>query len=388
MPTNPTQPGVHITEVPSGMHPISGVDTSIALILGRATEGALNTPTLCRSYLDYEREFSGDNSLSEMSHQVKLFFSNGGSICYVIRLPSSAQEVAGVAAGPTLAEYEAAYLIADEKIDLFNLMLLPRDAKPSQPMNHLYGPASVFCERRRAFLLMEAPDSWTDSQTASSNIANLRVGLVNDHAAVFYPKLTINDDGKDIHIGPVGAIAGVIARIDSTRGVWKAPAGTDASLRGVIGMQFQFSDAETDVLNPKGINTIRMLSGRVVNWGARTMDGSDSFVSEYKYIPVRRLALFIEESLSRGLKWAVFEPNNESLWSQIRMNVIAFMHNLFREGAFQGSTRHDAYFVKCDHETTTQADQSLGVVNITIGFAPLKPAEFIVFTLQQVAGQS
>ena len=115
--------------------------------------------------------------------------------------------------------------------------------------------------------------------------------------------------------------------------------------------------------------------------------GSEMCIRD-RYIPVRRLALFIEESLSRGLKWAVFEPNNESLWSQIRMNVIAFMHNLFREGAFQGSTRHDAYFVKCDHETTTQADQSLGVVNITIGFAPLKPAEFIVFTLQQVAGQS
>jgi len=125
----------------------------------------------------------------------------------------------------------------------------------------------------------------------------------------------------------------------------------------------------------------------IVNWGARTMDGDDDFGSEYKYIPIRRLALFMEESLYRGLKWAVFEPNDEPLWSQIRLNVGAFMHNLFRQGAFQGQTPRDAYFVKCDSSTTTQNDRNLGIVNVVVGFAPLKPAEFVVLTLQQMAGQ-
>jgi hypothetical protein len=135
------------------------------------------------------------------------------------------------------------------------------------------------------------------------------------------------------------------------------------------------------------VNTIRVFPNGIVNWGARTMDGDDSFGSEYKYIPIRRLALYIEESLYRGLKWAVFEPNDEPLWAQLRLNVGAFMNNLFRQGAFQGQVPKDAYFVKCDSSTTTQNDRNLGIVNVVVGFAPLKPAEFVVLTLQQLAGQ-
>jgi hypothetical protein len=178
-----------------------------------------------------------------------------------------------------------------------------------------------------------------------------------------------------------------MARIDGSRGVWKAPAGTEADVRGIIGVDCRFSDGENGVMNPKGINTIRIFPNGIVNWGARTMDGDDSFASEYKYIPIRRLALYMEESLYRGLKWVVFEPNDEPLWSQIRLNVGAFMHNLFRQGAFQGQTPRDAYFVRCDANTTTQNYRNLGIVNIMVGFAPLKPAEFVVIYLQQMAGQ-
>lgn len=288
---------------------------------------------------------------------------------------------------PTLADYENAYLVADKEIDLFNLLLLPRDAAPAQPMTDLYGPASVFCQSRRAFLLMEAPSDWIDSQTAGNNVDNLRLGLVNDHAAVFFPNVTVNDGGRYKNVGPAGAIAGLMARIDSSRGIWKAPAGTEASLRGVVGLQHQFSDGENGVMNPRAVNTIRIFPNGIVNWGARTMDGDNDFGSEYKYIPIRRLALYMEESLYRGLKWVVFEPNDEPLWSQIRLNVGAFMHGLFRQGAFQGTKPKDAYFVKCDSETTTQADRNLGIVNIVVGFAPLKPAEFVVLSLQQMAGQ-
>jgi phage tail sheath protein FI len=176
--------------------------------------------------------------------------------------------------------------------------------------------------------------------------------------------------------------------MDSQRGVWKAPAGTDASLGGVAGLSVELTDAESGLLNPLGINCLRTFPvfGRVV-WGARTLRGADAAADEYKYLPVRRTALFIEESLYRGLTWVVFEPNDEPLWAQIRLNVGAFMHNLFRQGAFQGQSPRESYLVKCDKETTTQNDINLGVVNILVGFAPLKPAEFVIIRLQQLAGQ-
>jgi phage tail sheath protein FI len=187
---------------------------------------------------------------------------------------------------------------------------------------------------------------------------------------------------------PCGVVAGVFARTDATRGVWKAPAGIDAVLNGVQGQVYKLTDAENGVLNQLGLNCFRIfpIYGPIA-WGARTIAGADAQASEWKYVPVRRTALFIEESLFRGLKWAVFEPNDEPLWAQIRLNVGAFMHNLFRQGAFQGKTPREAYFVKCDKETTTQNDINLGIVNIVVGFAPLKPAEFVIITLQQMTGQ-
>jgi phage tail sheath protein FI len=181
-------------------------------------------------------------------------------------------------------------------------------------------------------------------------------------------------------------IAGLMARIDSTRGVWKAPAGTEADLRGVLDLEVNLTDLENGVLNKLGVNCLRKFPVGIVNWGARTLDGSDDIGSEWKYIPIRRLALFLEESLFRGTKWVVFEPNDEPLWASIRLNLNAFMMSLFRQGAFQGSTPDKAFYVKCDGETTTQNDRNLGIVNIEVGFAPLKPAEFVIIKIQQIAG--
>ena len=183
-------------------------------------------------------------------------------------------------------------------------------------------------------------------------------------------------------------MAGIFARTDTQRGVWKAPAGLDASLNGVPELSIPLTDAENGQLNPLGINCLRSFPvfGRVV-WGSRTLRGADQLASEWKYIPVRRTALFIEETLYRGTQWVVFEPNDEPLWAQIRLNIGAFMQNLFRQGAFHGSSPREAYFVKCDKETTTQDDIDSGIVNIVVGFAPLKPAEFVIIKLQQIAGQ-
>src|SRR5262249_2608517 len=156
-------------------------------------------------------------------------------------------------------------------------------------------------------------------------------------------------------------IAGVYAQTDATRGVWKAPAGTDARLRGVQELAYVLTDRENGALNPLGVNCLRdfPVYGNI-SWGARTLEGADQLASERKYIPVRRLALYLEESLFRGTKWAVFEPNDEPLWAQIRLNVGAFMQDLFRKGAFQGQTPKEAYLVKCDKDTTTQTDINLG----------------------------
>jgi len=216
-------------------------------------------------------------------------------------------------------------------------------------------------------------------------------GTAARNATIYFPRVIQPDPNRENQLDtfvPSGLIAGVMARTDANRGVWKAPAGLDAAINGIQGLQVNLTDPENGQLNPFGINCLRSfpVNGRVV-WGARTMRGADQLADEYKYIPVRRTALFIEESLYRGTQWVVFEPNDEPLWAQIRLNVSAFMQNLFRQGAFQGKTPREAYFVKCDRETTTQNDINLGIVNVLVGFAPLKPAEFVIIKIQQMAGQ-
>jgi phage tail sheath protein FI len=280
-----------------------------------------------------------------------------------------------------------------DPVDLFNLMVLPTDYSLTDTVRRqLWGPASTYCQSRRAFLLVDAPDTWTDAQGRpavvqnSADVNNLRATVVKDYSAVFYPKIRFNDGGIVRAVGPTGAIAGLMARTDATRGVWKAPAGQEADIRNIVGLDAKLTDLENGVLNKLGVNVLRVFPSGFVNWGARTLDGSDDLGSEWKYIPIRRLALYIEESLYRGTQWVVFEPNDEPLWANIRLNVGVFMNQLFRQGAFQGSTPDQAYYVKCDGETTTQADRNQGIVNIEVGFAPLKPAEFVVITIQQIAG--
>ncbi len=281
-----------------------------------------------------------------------------------------------------------------DAVDLFNLMILPEDEEVNEPtMLSLWGPASTYCEGKRAFLLVDSPASWTDSNgrpavvNDTGMINDLRISIVKDYSAVFYPHLKYSDNGVTKVIAPAGAIAGLMARTDASRGIWKAPAGIEATIKNVLGTNVELTDAENGVLNKKGSNCIRVFPNGIVNWGSRTLDGDDDSPSEWKYIPVRRLALMIEETLFRGTKWVVFEPNDEPLWAKIRLNIGTYMMSLFRQGAFQGTNPKDAFFVKCDKETTTQDDINKGIVNIRVGFAPLKPAEFVVITIQQMAGE-
>jgi len=276
-------------------------------------------------------------------------------------------------------------IFALEAVDLFNLLCLPAITDPG-----VLADAVSYCQERRAFLIADAPFDKTSPAAMVTTISGTDLPK-SDYAAVYYPWIRIADplkSGKLRPTSPCGTIAGLYARTDSNRGVWKAPAGTEATLTGVQAVEYALTDRENGTLNPLGVNCIRVLPVYgAVSWGARTLRGADAMASEWKYIPVRRLALYIEESLFRGSQWVVFEPNDEPLWSQIRLNVGAFMHTLFRQGAFQGKTPNEAYLVKCDKETTTQDDINRGVVNILVGFAPLKPAEFVILKIQQLAGQ-
>jgi len=250
--------------------------------------------------------------------------------------------------------------------------------------------AQEYCKKKRAFLIVDPPESWDSPAKAGKGVDGFR-GSYPDYAAIYFPQIMLPDpllENRLENFAPCGVVAGIYARTDAQRGVWKAPAGSETGMSGVRELKVLLTDGENGDINQLGVNCLRNFPvyGNIV-WGARTLAGADRMASEWKYIPIRRLALFIEESLFRGTQWVVFEPNDEPLWSQIRLNVGAFMHNLFRQGAFQGSSPREAYFVKCDAETTTQNDSNLGIVNILVGFAPLKPAEFVVIKIQQMAGE-
>jgi len=291
---------------------------------------------------------------------------------------------------PDSAQTQKKGFYALEQTDLFNLLCIPPYTPTGDVDTALVTEAAAYCERRRAMLLLDPPSGWKSKDQAKTGIA-AGVGTTSKNAALFFPRLIepnpLRNNSLEEFV-PCGAVAGVFARTDAQRGVWKAPAGLDATLAGVTQLSVPLTDGENGELNPLGINCLRARPavGPVV-WGARTLQGDDRLASEWKYVPVRRLALFIEESLYRGTQWVVFEPNDEPLWAQIRLNIGAFMQTLFRQGAFQGRSPREAYLVKCDRETTTQDDINRGVVNILVGFAPLKPAEFVIIKIQQLAGQ-
>ena len=497
MPVTPTFPGVYIEELPSGVHTITGVATSIAAFVGWAPQGPTDEATLIFSWADYERQFGGLDPRSRLSYSVNQFFLNGGQMAYIVRLVNAAktaQAVFGTAATNDLmtitalndGDWANAYqitiknstaspgrfqlqviyaptggtpavvesfnnlgisssdpqgrfvvdvltsnsnivsanvpattnkILADittsltggdpgkvldpitaktdfetaldaggtvgvnllASVDIFNLLCVPGETDTT-----VLGKLDAFCKDNRAFLIADAPDTTATLPSGP--------GFIGNNSAIYFPWLQAPDPlaGNVIRdYPPCGFVAGVYASTDVNRGVWKAPAGTETALVGVSGVTVPLTDKQNGVLNPVAVNCIRSFSayGTVV-WGARTTGGNDEAGSQWKYVPIRRLALFLETSLYRGTQWAVFEPNDAPLWGQIRLNVGAFMQTLFIQGAFQGSTQQQAYFVKCDSETTTSTDQDNGIVNILVGFAPLKPAEFVIIQIQQIAGQT
>ena len=328
---------------------VVSVDTSTAAFVGAPEAGAPSHPVELTSFVDYERAFGSTNG--ELSRAVRLFFENGGTRAYAVRGP------AALADG----------LRALDGVD-FSLLALPDSGglDPGEAAN-LAVAANEMCERRQAFLLVDPPaslapadvEAWTADVGPASN------------AAVYVPRLRLADGSET---AASGAIAGVIARIDRERGVWRAAAGSMARVRGVADITVTLTEEALDRVTTHGVNVIRRLPTGLVVWGARTLALSQP---EWRYVNVRRLGLFLERSIREGTRWAAFEPNGEVLWSEVRRAVEEFMLTLFQQGAFGGRTPEDAYFVRCDRTTMTQDDIDAGRLIIVVGFAPVPPTEFI-----------
>ena len=284
-----------------------------------------------------------------------------------------------------------------DKIPIFNLLVIP-----GVTANIVLSEALAFCESKRAFLIVDPPQpdvatpptNWIgDIVGAGDTLGN--VAPESPNGAIYFPYIKSNDPetGDPIDLPPAATAAGIFARTDLNRGVWKAPAGQETTILGTTGVVSggEMSDQRQGTLNQIAINCLRNFPGvGTVVFGARTLVGANSNTSQqqWRYVPVRRMALFLEQTLYNNLGWVVFEPNDEPLWAAIRTSIEAFMLGLFRQGAFQGATPSEAFQVKCDSQTTTQADIDNGIVNIVVAFAPLKPAEFVIIKISQLAGQT
>ncbi len=376
-------PGVYVEEVPFKSHPIEGVPTSTAAFIDIFEQGPIGKAVKIDCYADFECAFGGLHSRSEASYAIKQYYLNGGRVAWVVRVEDpSPSKLIGDPEGKS-----GIYALEENS---FNILCIPAAANlDEKSFATVISAAEKYCEDKRAFLIIDPP-STIKSKDEMVRWMETNDDLRHRNAAIYFPRLEIPDPlnkNKPRSVGASGTLAGIYARTDQTRGVWKAPAGAEADLRGA-NISVQLTDRENGELNKLGINALRSFPqiGNVA-WGARTLAGSDQDASEWKYIPVRRFAVYLEESLDRGSKWTVFEPNDDLLWAQIRSSFGAFLTSLFRQGAFQGTQPGDAFFIKCDETTTTQDDIDSGVINIVVGFAPLKPAEFVVIHIQQLAGR-
>jgi uncharacterized protein len=380
------------------MRTITGVATAITAFVGRTPRGPTDTPSPVASFADFERLYGGLARDCPLGYAVRDFFDNGGRQAVIARIvhrdpTGTIDETAAIndadLADPSLEAAGRGLWLLDQA-DLVNILCIPPLAPGAEVGRASWDAAIGYATRRRAFVIVDPPAAWDTPAAAAAGVDQLVTRAAN--AALYFPRLSRSDPlaGNLLQtIAPCGAVAGVYARTDATRGVWKGPAGTEADLRGVSELATNLTDTQNQSLNSLAINALRSFpeQGHVV-WGARTLAGTDGNTADWKYVPIRRLALYLEESIGRGTQWAVFEPNAEPLWAQLRASVGAFVQGLFRLGAFQGRTPTHAYFVKCDASTTTQDDIDQGVVNILVGFAPLKPAEFVVVRIQQRAGQA
>lgn len=388
-----THPGVYVQELPSGSHTIAGASTSVTGFIGYLRHGPIDTPVQLFNFGDFQRTFGGLDAASDTSFQVWQFFLNGGAECWATRCvavdgaPPKGFDIAGNNVTRT-------GIHAFDSVDCLNLLCVP-DMRGMGTSDYLTAATATvnYAIERRAFAILDLPATVDTVPLAEQWATDVpgTFGTAIISAATYFPAVQVPDPfgAQPRTLGASGTMAGVYAATDVNHGVWKAPAGVDTPLAGVQSLAFVMSDDDNGLLNPLGVNALRTfpIYGNIA-WGARTLASANPADDDWKYAPVRRLALYIEQSLAQGLQWAVFEPNDEALWAQIRLAANGFMNTLFKQGAFLGESPAQAYGVICDATTTSQADIDAGIVNIQILFAPVRPAEFVVISIQQMAGQS
>lgn len=361
-------PGVYVEEATGGARPIQSVDVSTAAFLGVAPNAKAKPgePTSIRNYGEFTQIFGGkDLKATTLDLAVRGFFNNGGGSCWIVNLGEKNNLIDGL-----------------ERLEPFDGISLV--AAPGYTTKADHEAILTHCEKMvDRFAILDCREEATPESVMEHRPRNSDRGL----GAFYFPWIVISDPQKPaetIACPPSGHIAGVYARVDNERGVFESPA--NEFIDGALDLTHQTTDQEQEILNPAGINAIRFFPTQGIKiWGARTLADPDS---EWRYISVRRLTLMIEESIAEGTRWAVFEPNDRALWGSLKRDVSAFLNALWSDGALIGASPEDAFFVKCDQDNNPPSDIEKGVVTITIGIAPVKPAEFIVFNIRQSAAAS
>jgi len=392
-------PGVYVEEVPSAIRPIAGVGTSTAGFIGLVPDNVgmpespgepykvapENEPQLITNWAEFTKKFGKiQDSNKYLARAVYGFFENGGTRCWVIRITSFKSTTANDAVREALVKFEA--------IDEIALIAIPMPSDIGAGNKNLSRRVEIremmlsHCENLKdRFAILDGEEVVQNDlvpKNIYSNSDKTAMGKTSNYGAVYFPWIDIS--GNQEYLPPCGHIAGIYSRVDSERGVHKAPA--NEFIRGALGLKYRLSKSQQDGLNPDGINVIRQFNGSPTVWGARTIGGDTN--ADFKYISVRRLFNFIRESIDEGTRWVVFEPNDISLWQKIKRNVSAFLTNVWRDGALFGATPEEAFYVKCDEETNPFEVRELGQVIIEIGIAIVKPAEFVIFRISQWAGPS
>jgi phage tail sheath protein FI len=344
---------VYVEEIANRSPSIAGADTSTAAFVDCFAAGPFDTPTHVASFAEFEAVFGGLAETSEASYGIRQLFLNGGRDALVVRVHGNARGAITSAAQLLGSAKRKTGLYALDRLprSAFSLLCLPAAVR-LRSAAALVAKATAFCEARRALFLVDVPPG-----TARSR-----------NLVAYAPQLRLPD--RDRVVGPSGTMAGVYAQVD----LWKPPTGI--RLAGVSPV--------ADVRDTgDGINAIRDVVGRgTVPWGARTLASEP----EWKYVSVRRLGLYLERSIDEGLQWAVFEPNGEALWGRIRQDVANFLTTLWRQGGLMGAKQEQAFFVRCGPDTITPVDLAAGVVNVLVGFAPVRPAEFVLLRFRLRAG--
>lgn len=395
-------PGVYVEEIESGSKPIEAGATNIVGFLGIAEKGPVNQATLVTNWTQYTKIFGGLHEGGWLGHGVYQFFQNGGTKCYINNLaePKPKKGEASQKNGDKAAEKadEPANSAKYEVKNLDNIakLIIGKDEGVGKKSGlHLFDeiqdislicapgvtdPAAqdailTHCEKNRfRFAVLDSPE------TLDGGIDTMPMPRDSIMGAYYFPWVQMYDMVADqnIYAPPSGGICGVYGRVDSTRGVHKAPA--NELFKTALGLKYNLTDAEQDMLNPKGINCIRDFPGRGIRvWGARTISSNP----EWRYVNVRRLFCMVEQALQNGTNWVVFEPNTRDLWKKITRNITAFLLNIWKSGALFGNTPEEAFYVRCDDELNPPESIDAGYVTIELGLAPAKPAEFVVFRVSQ-----